>query len=107
MFGSNNDDWFENYGPLPTDRRHTLNVSGFFTLPWQVLRLSKAFELGRRPLRIIVFADVFNLFNTANLVQYGSNLAETASFGQPGGRSSPVFGSGGPRAVQFGGKVSF
>ena len=33
--GFNNDDWFENYGPLPTDRRHVLNVSGFLDLPWR------------------------------------------------------------------------
>ena len=40
--GFNNDDWFENYGPLPTDRRHVLNVSGFVELPW---RLQAAFNL--------------------------------------------------------------
>jgi hypothetical protein len=33
--GFNNDNWFENYGPLPTDRRHILNLSGFVDLPWR------------------------------------------------------------------------
>ena len=31
--GFNNDNWFENYGPLANDRRHVLNVSGFIELP--------------------------------------------------------------------------
>ena len=34
--GFNNDNWFENYGPLPTDRRHVLNFSGFMDLPWRM-----------------------------------------------------------------------
>src|SRR2546427_1324337 len=34
-FGFNNFNWFENYGPLPTDIRHILNVSGFVDLPWR------------------------------------------------------------------------
>lgn len=33
VFGFSNDDWFENYGPLPTDLRHILNLSGFIELP--------------------------------------------------------------------------
>ena len=31
--GFNNDDWFENYGPLPTDLRHILNISAVIELP--------------------------------------------------------------------------
>ena len=33
-FGFNNDNWDENYGPLPTDRRHVLNVAGSLELPF-------------------------------------------------------------------------
>ncbi|HEU0007780.1 MAG TPA: carboxypeptidase regulatory-like domain-containing protein, partial [Terriglobia bacterium] len=33
--GFNNDNWFENYGPMRTDQRHVLNVSGSVDLPWQ------------------------------------------------------------------------
>jgi hypothetical protein len=40
-------------------------------------------------------------------VQYGSNLNEPATFGQPGARFTQVFGSGGPRAVQLGARLSF
>jgi hypothetical protein len=197
VFGFNNNDWSENYGPLPTDQRHVLNVSGFVELPWRLqaaftvsassgppfspyvagmdfngdgtvndllpgttvnqfnrglgkddlarlvdsynqqyagrltaggqiaprvtlpvnyslddafftadLRLTRTFVLHERA-RLLAFGEVFNLFNTANLVQYGSNLADTATFGQPSARFTQVFGSGGPRAFQFGARVSF
>ncbi len=197
VFGFNNDDWFENYGPMPTDRRHILNVSGSIELPrrfqaafsvsaysrtpfapyvggvdfngdgtlndllpgttvnqfardldsadlanlverynselagrptaggqtaprltlpatysfddnffTQDLRVTRTFTFGPQGLRLLLIAEVFNLLNTANLVQYGSNLA-AARFGQPGARFSQVFGSGGPRAFQFGARLSF
>jgi hypothetical protein len=187
----------ENYGPLPTDLRHILNVSGYVRLPWRfqaAFSLSAAsrppftawledldingdgtnddllpgsrvneFERGlgsddlrrlveahneqsagtslccgqtsphvtlpatyafndtfftqdlriahRLPLRasvhVLLFGEVFNLFNTANLVQYSGNLLERSTFGQPGSRFTQIFGSGGPRAVQFGTRISF
>src|SRR5262249_31460807 len=31
--GFNNDNWFENYGPLPSDLRHILNLAGVVDLP--------------------------------------------------------------------------
>jgi hypothetical protein len=196
--GFNNDDWFENYGPLPGDLRHILNLSGLLDLPWRLqlsfsvsaysrppfsvyvsgmdfngdgtsndllpgtrvnqfnrrlgkadlarlvdrynqkfagkltlggklaprltlpadydfgegfftadLRLSRAFRLGNERLRLVVLGEVFNLLNTANLIQYSGDLLTTASFGQPGARFSQVFGSGGPRAFQFGARLSF
>jgi hypothetical protein len=198
VFGFNNDDWFENYGPLPTDLRHILNLSGVANLPWrfqvafsvsaysrlpfapyvsgidfngdgtrddllpgtrvnqfnrglneddlarlvenynqevagrptpsrqtappltlpadysfgdgfftQDLRLSRTLTLGSERLRLVLFGEVFNLFNTANLVGYGGNLTNPAEFGQPSGRITQVFGSGGPRAFQFGMRISF
>src|SRR5262249_42311319 len=76
----------------------------FFT---QDLRLSRSFSLGSERLRLIVLGEVFNLLNVANLVQYSGNLADTSAFGQPGVRSNQVFGSGGPRAFQFGARLSF
>jgi hypothetical protein len=57
--------------------------------------------------RFVLFGEVFNLLNTANLIQYSGNIADTAAFGQPGARSSQVFGSGGPRAFQLGARISF
>ena len=76
----------------------------FFT---QDLRLSRTFQLLSEHVRLSVFGEVFNLFNTANLVQYGGDLNEPSSFGQPGARFSQVFGSGGPRAFQLGARISF
>jgi hypothetical protein len=196
-FGFNNDDWFENYGPLPTDQRHVLNLSGFVELPWRVqlafnvsayspppfsayvaamdfngdgtqndllpgttinqfgrgldemdlrrlveryneewagrrtprgpsaprltlpmaysfedsfftqdLRVTRTFRFWRERVRLSLFGEVFNLLNTPNLVGYSGNLI-SPSFGQPTGRFTQVFGSGGPRAAQLGARVSF
>ena len=196
--GFNNFDWFESNGPLPTDRRHILNLSGFVDLPrkfqvsfsisaysrppfsvyvsgrdfnWdgtqndllpgtrvnqfnrglgkddlallvaqynqqfagkptasgpiaprltlpanysfndnfftQDVRLSRSFSLGSDRVRLVLMGEVFNLLNTANLIQYSGNIADTAAFGQPGARFSQIFGSGGPRAFQFGARISF
>ena len=76
----------------------------FFT---QDLRLSRTFSLGSERVRLVLIGEVFNLLNTANLVQYSGNIADTAAFGQPGARFSQIFGSGGPRAFQFGARISF
>lgn len=196
--GFNNDNWFENYGPLPTDLRHILNLSGYVDLPWRfqiavnvsatsrppftawlqgvdinadgtsddLLPGSRANEFGRGlneqdlaalvhaynqqfadaplccgqtaprvtlpgtyafndtfftqdlritytlpprnlPIRVLLIGEVFNLFNTANLVQYSGNLLERSTFGQPGARFTQIFGSGGPRAFQIGARVRF
>jgi hypothetical protein len=198
VFGFNNDDWFENYGPLPTDQRHVLNVSGFVELPWrfqlavvlsaygrppfsayvagvdfngdgtrddllpgtrvnqfgpeldksdlarlvdayneqfagrrtpggqvaprltlpaeyafndtfftQDVRVTRDVTLGIKHARLLLMVDVFNLLNTANLVQYSGNLSNPAIFGQPGARFTQIFGSGGPRAIQFGARLTF
>ena len=86
---------------LPADFSFNDN---FFT---QDLRLSRTFPLGTEGVRLVLFGEVFNLLNTANLVGHGSNLNDPASFGQPGARFTQVFGSGGPRAFQLGARVSF
>src|SRR5262249_10842030 len=44
----NNDDWFEGYGPLSTDHRHILTVSGLVDLPWS-FRLSFISTASSRP----------------------------------------------------------
>jgi len=86
---------------LPTN--YSFNDS-YFT---QDLRLSHTFSLGSERVRFVLFGEVFNLLNTANLIQYSGNIADTAPFGQPGARFTQVFGSGGPRAFQLGSRISF
>jgi hypothetical protein len=46
--GFNNGNWFENYGPLLTDQRHVLNLSGFIELP-RGFRLSSSISYYSRP----------------------------------------------------------
>ena len=198
VFGFNNDNWYENSGPLPTDIRHMFNLSGVVRLPYafqasftvaaysrppfsafvaamdfngdgtrndllpgstvnafnrslneadlrrlvdaynasyagrvtaggqfapsitlpdrwsfddrfftQDVRLARTLPLGIRRGTISLMVDVFNVFNTANLVQFSGNLAAHDTFGQPSGRFTQLFGSGGPRAVQFAARVGF
>jgi hypothetical protein len=69
------------------------------------LRLSRNLHVADR-LQLTLIGEVFNLFNIANLSGRGNNLM-IAGFGQPRSRVSQVFGSGGPRAFQFGARLSF
>jgi hypothetical protein len=51
-------------------------------------------------------AEAFNLYNAANLTGYTGDVTR-ADFGQPTGRFTQVFGSGGPRSFQLAMRVSF
>ena len=72
----------------------------------QDLRVTKTFNLSGVQ-KLAVFVEVFNIFNVANLGGYSFNLSNTATFGLPTNRASQVFGSGGPRAFQVGGRFTF
>ncbi|HTA43992.1 MAG TPA: carboxypeptidase-like regulatory domain-containing protein [Bryobacteraceae bacterium] len=77
----------------------------------QDMRLTKEFVYKER-YRLSVFGEAFNLFNIANLTGYNFTLdavktPQTFAFGQPNSRGNQVFGSGGPRAFQFGARISF
>jgi hypothetical protein len=72
----------------------------------QDMRVTKTFNL-REQAKLGVFVEIFNVFNVANLGGYSFNLNNTATFGQPTSRASQVFGSGGPRAFQVGGRFTF
>ena len=69
------------------------------------LRLSREFVFEER-WRLTLIGEVFNLYNAANLSGHSGDLT-SAAFGQPTARFTQVFGSGGPRAFQFGARVSF
>jgi hypothetical protein len=79
----------------------------------QDFRLTKSVQL-HEGLKLNVFGEVFNAFNIANLTGYSFNLDTKASnqqqvftFGQPSQRSSQSLGSAGPRAFQFGARMTF
>lgn len=80
----------------------------------QDVRITKAFKFGSEPhqYKFSVFGEAFNVFNIANLGGYSFSLdqvqpTQTFSFGQPTSRAGQVFGSGGPRAFQVGGRFQF
>lgn len=77
------------------------------------LRLSKTFTFKER-FRLEPILEVFNLFNTTNILGVSNtnysgfgNVLGTESFGRPLTTAGGVFGSGGPRAVQIGGRFTF
>src|SRR5205814_973095 len=65
-FGFNNDNWFENDGPLPTDQRHILNVSGFVNLPWQLQIGFSVSAYSRPPFSAYIAGFDFNGDGTTN-----------------------------------------
>lgn len=71
----------------------------------QDLRVTKSFTW-REHYKLSVFAEMFNVFNVANLSGYNFNLTSPL-FGKPTQRANQVFGSGGPRALQLGGRFTF
>ena len=76
VFGFNNNDWSENYGPLPTDQRHVLNVSGFVELPW---RLQAAFTISASsgpPFAPYVAGMDFNGDGTVNDLLPGATVSQ-------------------------------
>ena len=92
---------------VPTNARFGDTFSSFD------LRLSKDFRVRER-MSLEALGEVFNLFNVTNnlgtfTTNYSgfNNLLSATSFGRPVGQAGGVFGSGGPRAFQFGAKLIF
>ena len=71
----------------------------------QDARLTKTFTYHER-YKASAFVEMFNVFNYANYGGYTFDPTN-ALFGQQTQRATQVFGSGGPRAVQVGGRVTF
>jgi hypothetical protein len=69
------------------------------------LRLTRSFVFQER-WRLLIIGEVFNLYNAANLNGFSGDLT-SAGFGQPTGRATQIFGSGGPRAFQLAIKFAF
>jgi hypothetical protein len=74
----------------------------------QDFRVTKEFVVRER-YHFSAFGEFFNAFNVANLTYSATPTLNSAAFGQPTGRvgQASTFGSGGPRAVQVGGRISF
>ncbi|HEV8145579.1 MAG TPA: hypothetical protein VGP79_04330, partial [Bryobacteraceae bacterium] len=80
----------------------------------QDLRLTWGHTLKER-YKFSIFAEMFNVLNYQNLGGASSTLdrlnpvptSQTFAFGQYTSRAGQVFGSGGPRAVQIGGRIQF
>jgi hypothetical protein len=81
----------------------------------QDFRLTKVFTYKER-YKLSLFGEVFNAFNIANLTYTSFSLGTSSSpnappaynpYGQPSGRTANIFGSGGPRSFQIGGRFSF
>ncbi|HKG21693.1 MAG TPA: TonB-dependent receptor [Blastocatellia bacterium] len=68
------------------------------------VRISKIFRFGERFALQGMF-EVFNIFNTANLTGYSTTIG--SGFGRPTERAGQAFGTGGPRAIQLGGRFTF
>jgi hypothetical protein len=72
----------------------------------QDLRLTKTFTYRER-YKFNVFGEMFNVFNYSNYGGYSFDPSSSTGFGIPTQRVTQVFGSGGPRAVQVGGRFTF
>jgi hypothetical protein len=71
----------------------------------QDARLTKTFTYRER-YKLSIFAEMFNILNYSNYGGYTYDPSSSA-FGIATQRQTQVFGSGGPRAVQVGGRVTF
>lgn len=99
-----------NGDPLPLAPSNARFNDSFSSLD---VRLTKVFKFGER-FRLEPLVELFNVFNTTNILGVSNtnysgfgNVLGTTNFGQPVTTAGGVFGSGGPRALQFGAKFSF
>ena len=72
----------------------------------QDMRLTKTFTYHER-YRLNIFGEMFNIFNYSNYGGYSFDPSNSTGFGIATQRQTQVFGSGGPRAVQVGGRFTF
>jgi hypothetical protein len=85
---------------LPSDFR----VGDIFSS--QDIRVTKSIKLHER-VNLRLIGEVFNAFNVSNLTGFNYALTSPSSFGKPTQRVGQTFGSGGPRAFQFGARLAF
>ncbi len=72
----------------------------------QDLRVTKFIAMRTERVKLRLFGEVFNVLNYANLESFSNNLT-SPSFGKAAERTRQIFGTGGPRAFQFGARLNF
>ena len=72
--GFNNDDWSQNYGPVPTDVRHVLNVSGSIVGPAKIEVSFNMAAYSRTPLAPYIAGMDFNGDGTSNDLLPGTRI---------------------------------
>jgi hypothetical protein len=115
------DSWNSTYAGKKDARGQTIpglvlpsNYNFGRTFDSQDLRLTKTLTVKER-YKFAVFGEMFNVLNYFNPSGYNYNIdqkssnpaTQTFNFGIPTQRTGQVFGSGGPRAVQVGGRFTF
>jgi len=102
----------QNYAGKPTPLGQvvpTITLPANFSFPRsfnsQDLRVTKNFRIHER-MRVSIFGECFNIFNIANLTNYNAAL-NAPGFGEATQRTPNIFGTGGPRAFQFGSRILF
>ncbi len=85
---------------LPNDFEFGDNFSS------QDIRVTKTISF-KDNVTLKIFGEAFNIFNISNLGGYNFTVNSGGAFGLAQSRASQVFGSGGARAFQFGGRFSF
>lgn len=76
----------------------------------QDVRVTKLFTF-KEKYKLSIFTEIFNVLNYANIGGISTTVdvagSGSVAFGQPTTRAGQVFGSGGPRAMQLGGRFQF
>lgn len=85
---------------LPADFEFGDNFSS------QDIRLGKKFTW-KENYKLSIFAEAFNIFNISNLGGHNFTINSGGTFGLAQSRASQVFGTGGARAFQLGGRFEF
>ncbi len=69
------------------------------------VRLSKEFNVIAERLKLELIGEAYNLFNISNKGGYSGRI--DSGFGQATNKANPIFGLGGPRIFQIGGRIKF
>lgn len=85
---------------LPSDFEFGDNFSS------QDIRVTKKFTW-KDNYTLSIFGEAFNIFNISNLGGYNFTINSGGAFGLAQSRASQVFGTGGARAFQLGGRFTF